>query len=121
MGDYSPIHSDQSTTRTTSAAITGGQLLRVSGDDTVAPTSAASNDWLGVAGFDAASGAKVTVELGGVQELTASAAIAAGAQVVGAADGKVATIGAGTFGQAVGVALDAAAADGDLIRVRMER
>lgn len=120
MGDYSPIHSGQSTTRTTSAAVTGGQLLIVSGDDTVAPSSAASGAWLGVAAFDAASGAKVTVELGGVQELTASGAIAAGAQVVAAADGKVATIGAGTFDQAVGVALNAAA-DGEPVRVRMER
>lgn len=120
MADYTPIHSGLATTSTTSAAVTGGELLAVSGDDTVAKTSAATAAWLGVAGYDAASGALVTVEHGGVQELTASGAITAGAQVIAAADGKVATIGAGTQDQVVGIARTTAA-DGEAVEVQMAR
>lgn len=97
-------------TRVTSAAVTGGQLLIVSGNDTVAASSASTGAWLGVAAFDAASGAKVTVQSGGVHELAASGAIAAGAAVVPAAAGAVATIGAGVdYSAVVGIALSAAA------------
>jgi predicted RecA/RadA family phage recombinase len=59
MADYLPKRKPgQAIPMTASAAITGGQLVRVSGSGTVAPTSAASADWLGVAAQDAASGAK---------------------------------------------------------------
>jgi hypothetical protein len=104
--------------RTTSAAVTGGQVLIVSGNDTVAPSSAASAAWLGVAGHDAASGAQVVVYTEGVHLVPASGAIAAGANVVPAAAGAVADIGAGTaFNQVVGVALSAAASGKVLIRL----
>jgi hypothetical protein len=71
----------------------------------------------GVAGFDAKTGGELTVftRAGGVHRLTASAAIAAGAKVISAADGKIATIGAGT--NPVGLALTAAAANNDVIDV----
>ena len=83
--------------------------------------SAATAAWLGVATMDAASGAKVGVTSGGVQELTAGGAIAVGANVMSAAAGKVVTIGAGTAFQVVGIALTVASADGDKIRVKMAR
>lgn len=121
MAEHTPIFKPgEAITRVASAAVTGGQVLIVSGNDTVAPASAASAAWLGVAAFDAASGEQVTVLSGGVHELTASGAIAAGARVVTAAAGAVADIGAGTdYSQVVGVALAAAA--GGKVRVKLVR
>ena len=56
MAEYLPVRSPgQALTLTASATITAGQLLIVSGSGTVAPSSAASQSWLGVAGNDAAS------------------------------------------------------------------
>jgi hypothetical protein len=48
-------------TSTTSSAVTGGQRVKVSGSGTVAPAVATDAAVCGVAAFDAASGAKVTV------------------------------------------------------------
>lgn len=82
----------------------------MSGNDTVAPSSAPSAAWVGVAAHDAASGDKVTVTVGGVHELAASGAIAAGTAVIPAAAGAVATIASETnYATVVGVALAAAA------------
>lgn len=120
MGDYAPIHSGSQSTSTTSAAVVGGELLVVSGDGTVAKSAGADSAWLGVAGFDAANGAEVTVEHGGTQSLTASGAITAGDQVIAAADGKVATIGAGSQDQVVGIARTTAA-DTEAVEVQMAR
>lgn len=122
MADYvAPFAPGHDITRTASAAITGGQLVVVSGNDTVAPSAAANAAWLGVATTDAASGARIGVTSGGVQELTASGAIAAGAPVVAAAAGAVAALGAGTnYAQVVGIAL-AAAADAAKVRVKFAR
>jgi len=91
MAEYVPLYMPgKAITRTASAAVTGGQLVRVSGSGTVAPVSAASADWLGVAGHDAASGEPVTVFCEGVQRLVASAGITAGGTVEGAASGQAA-------------------------------
>lgn len=87
------------------ADITGGQLVAVSGNRAVTPTSESTPKWFGVAGFDAKTGDKVTVLPGGVQPITASGAIAAGDTVIPAADGKVAALGAGDATHAVGIAL----------------
>ena len=119
MGDYAPIHSEWSSTATTSAPVTGGRLVAVSGPGTVAHTAGADEAWLGVAGYDAASGELLDVEHGGTQSLIASGAIAAGDKVISAADGKVATAGAVTDGH-VGVARTTAA-DGAAVEVQMER
>ena len=93
------------------ADVKKGQVVYVSGDMTVAPTSGASAAVLGVAMFDAKAGEPVAVECEGLMKLTASGTIAAGAKVVSAAGGKVA---AGTE-NTIGVALSAATADGDVI------
>lgn len=63
MGDYSPVYAAGCLpfTLTASATITGGQVLFASGVSTVAPTAGANGAVVGVAGNDAASGAKVTV------------------------------------------------------------
>ena len=121
MAEYLPLHDDgDSFTRSASASITGGQLVRVSGSGTVAPASAASSDWLGVAAFDANSGDNVTVFCGGVQRLTASGAVTAGDMLVGAASGQVATNATPGAGQQVGVALTTAAS-GALVEVKFVR
>lgn len=120
MAEYLPLKvPGQDLTFTASATITGGQLVRVSGSNTVAPVTAASADWVGVAANDAVSGASVTVFTGGVQRLTASGAITAGANVEGAAAGAVAnnaTFGANT----VGIALTSAT-NGNPVNVQFLR
>jgi predicted RecA/RadA family phage recombinase len=86
MSDYAPIYFPADRLpRTTSATVTKGQLLYVSGVDTVAPTSAATGAWIGVAAHDAASGAQVVVYTEGVHELAASGSITAGDNVIPAA------------------------------------
>jgi hypothetical protein len=117
---FSPLFFPADTiTRTTSAAVTKGQLLYISGDNTVAPTTAATSAWIGVAAFDAASGADVTVYTEGVLPMTASGSITAGDLVVAAAAGAVATSGAITTAnsvQIVGKAL-AGATNGNPVNV----
>lgn len=122
MAEYLPLYKPgHAQTRRTSAAVTGGQLLIVSGSGTVAPSSAAAASWLGVAAFDAASGTDVTVFNGGVQRLTAAGAITAGALVEPAAAGAVASHTAGTNDvYVVGVAITTAA-DGGLVEVQFAR
>jgi len=96
MADYLPVYIPAHTiTATTSAAVTGGQTLAVSGDGTVGPAGATSASYIGVAGHDAASGARVTVYARGmVHETTASGNITAGAQVVAGAAGTVTALAA---------------------------
>ena len=121
MADYSPLFDQSPLPLTTTAAVTGGQLLIISGPGTVAPSSAASGAWIGVAAFDAATGSRVTVHTGGVQLLTASGAIPAGSRVAAAAGGAVADFGAGTdASQIVGVALTTAA-NGQPVQVKLVR
>jgi hypothetical protein len=130
MGDYLPKYKPGADiTSTTSGAVTGGQLLAVSGDGTVATCGAGSTAWLGVAAFDAASGARVAIHCGGVQRLTASGGITAGDQVISAAAGKVSSLAAAagnTAGdinaarQVVGIALTTAT-DGNTVEVAMTR
>jgi hypothetical protein len=118
MSDYLPKHKPgAAVTFGTTADITGGRLVVLTGAKTVGPSGADSGIVIGVAGYDVVSGDKVTVYTRptGVQSLVASAAIAAGAKVISATTGKIATIGAGT--NAIGIALEAAAADGDVIDV----
>lgn len=98
-------------------AVVGGNLVEVSTANAVIPAAADSAKVVGVAAFDAAVGESVTVftRPTGVQKLTASGAIAVGAEVISATGGKIATIGAGA--NSIGIALQAAAADLDVIDV----
>lgn len=120
MADYRPkFKPGTALTRSATATIVGGQLVTVAGAVAVAD----SVTWLGVASKDVTTGLTFGVYCGGVQYLTASAAISAGAPVKCAAAGKVVTYVDGTDAQLrlVGIALDAASADGDIIAVRMAR
>lgn len=97
MATYSPkFIPGQRWTATTSADVTGGQLLAVSGSGTVGPAAAASIAVVGVAAFDAKNGEVVTVHSPSIGWLTSSGAIAAGAQVVPAASGAVSALAAVT-------------------------
>ena len=84
-----------------------GQVVEITGDAIVAPTSAASAKVLGVAMFDAKANEDVAVEAEGLFKLVASGTIAAGSKVASAADGKVAT---GTE-NTIGIAITSATAD----------
>ncbi|QKY80006.1 scaffolding protein [Gordonia phage Doggs] len=120
MAEHTPIHKPgDAVTRTASADITGGQLVVVSGNHTVAPSAGASAAWVGIAANDAKSGEKVTVLRGGIHELTSSGAITAGAAVIGAAAGAVATIGSETnYATVIGCALAAAASNKVVVSIR---
>ncbi len=118
MADYLPkFKPGQAVTFTASADITGGRLVAITGNRTVGPAGADSAAVVGVAGFDAKTGERVTVftRAGGVHRLTASGAIAAGVKVSSAAAGKVQTLGSTT--NPVGLALEAATANDDVIDV----
>lgn len=96
-----------------SADVKKGQVVVISGDMEVAPSSAASAAVLGVAMFDAKEGDPVSVETEGLFRLTASGAITAGAQVESAAGGKVATKG-DTVTKVIGIALNTASNGGEV-------
>jgi hypothetical protein len=119
MAEYTPVFANGTApwTLQASAAITGGRLVAVSGTGTVAQAGAASTSVLGVAANDAATGQKVQVwPLAGLtHKVLGTGAIAAGDNLAAGAAGVVAAIGAGTFGQLVGVA-DRAAADATIVR-----
>ena len=87
-----------------------GQVVEISGDMTIAPTSTASKKVIGVAMFDAKTGEEVAVETEGLFKMKASASITAGDLVESAADGKVATVG-GTVTKTIGVAINNATKD----------
>lgn len=123
MADYAPVHSPGSVqTLQASATVVGGQVVMVSGSGTVAPaTAAAAAAVCGVVGKDGVNGDKVPVFSGGVHDLVCQGAITAGAQVtVGSVNGTVATVGAATAFQVIGVALTTGV-DTALVRVRMYR
>jgi hypothetical protein len=99
MGDYAPVTDKRlNYTMLTSGAVTGGNLLVVTGSGTVAKAStAASISYVGVAAHDAPSGGRVTVWTRGcVHESIADGAIAAGAEVTtsGTANRDVAALAA---------------------------
>ena len=117
MADYLPKHlPGQAISLAASAKVIGGRLVAVTGAGTVGPAGADSGAVVGVAGFDAITGEKVTVYRGGVQRLPAAAAIAAGTRVCAAADGKV----TGTGTKQIGLALTAAAKADDVVEIALD-
>lgn len=118
MADHTPLFKPgDEVTLTASAAITGGQVVVVSGDETVAPSSGASAAAVGVAKYDAANGAKVGVIFGGVHELASTGTINAGDPVTSAAAGVVAAYSGTTYSTIIGKALKAAASNKVIVRL----
>ena len=115
MAGYVPLFAAYARTFRAGAAVKGGQVVEVTGDRAVGPAGLSSTKVVGVAGFDTAVGDDVTVYGGGVQQVVASAAVAAGDRVGAAADGKVVTAVSNT----IGLALTAAAA-GKPVQVRFD-
>ncbi len=93
MSDYLPVYSGgmQPFGMTASATITGGQVLIASGVGTVAPAAGADGKVIGVAGNDAASGARVAVWPipGLTHETVTPAGVTAGNALASAASGGV--------------------------------
>lgn len=116
MADYTPIYTVNQLpfTSTTSTTVTGGQMLAVSGTGTVGPAAAGSLAVIGVAGHDAATGARVTVHplAGLVHEFIAgTGGITAGQSVkVGATANAVLPVSSGADNGQVGIALTTASA-----------
>lgn len=116
MTDYKPkFRPGNAVTFTADADVTGGRVVEVSGDHEVRTSAADSAKAFGIAGFDVKAGESVTVFVGGIQRPTAGGVIAAGDRVTTNAAGKVVTLGSGT--NPIGLALQAATADGDVIDV----
>lgn len=106
MASYAPIYNGLPPyTSVASTAVTGGQVLEVSGSGTVGPAAAASVKVVGVALFDAATNAEVTISRGGIQELVTTGTVTQGEQVECAASGTVRTLASG---RAIGVAMTTA-------------
>lgn len=84
-----------------------GQVVEITGDCVVSPTSAASAKVLGVAMFDAKKDEEVSVETEGLFKMVAGGTITAGDKVASATGGKVATSTENT----IGIAITSATAD----------
>ena len=106
---------------TAGAAVGQYRLVQNSSGDAIV-TTAASDLPIGCSQADAAdSGEDFPMTLSGCRvKLTASAAIAKHAQIMPAAAGKIATFVSSTGNYLVGYALEAAAADGDVIECLLQ-
>ncbi|RKR92789.1 uncharacterized protein DUF2190 [Micromonospora pisi] len=93
MPEYEPLFKPgDEFTMVTSAAVTGGQVAIVTGSWTAGPSTATTAAGIGHFAYDAPQGAEVKIfGRGLVHEVAASGAITAGARVVPAAGGAVAT------------------------------
>lgn len=80
-------------TMTLAAAVTAGRLVEMTANRTVQHAGAASLKVVGVAlQTGSAVGDKLAVATGGIWDLTASGAVAAGDQVIAAANGQVSAL-----------------------------
>ena len=106
----------ESVTFKATTAITGGQVVEVTGSRTVGVASAAaSTKAIGTAGHDAAIGDDVVVLVGSpIDTMVTSAAVAAGAGVEASTAGKVQVA---TTGRVLGIAISAATAADQTIQV----
>lgn len=104
---------------TAAAELQGRRIVKLTGDNEVNVATAATDAPIGVTWVDGAdANTSVAVVTHGIADIEASAAIARGDLVTAAAGGKAVT--AATAGDnVIGRALDAAAADGDFIRVSL--
>lgn len=102
-------------------AILAASIVKFDGNGDVVQSSAAADLHVGVTDSigDAASGDRIDVHMAGQPTVTASAAIAAGASITSDADGKAVTAGVGEI--AIGFAVEASEADGDLITIHLAR
>jgi len=102
-------------TRLAGEALALGRRVKLSSGTFV--YSDADEKAIGVTVISAAIGAPVAVEIAGgkTQKVCASAAITKDASIYARADGKVDDAGAGSDSAVIGVCLETALADGDLV------
>lgn len=120
MPDYHPKFTPgQAFTLIASADVVGGRIVTGAG----APASAGSTTWLGVASRDAGPGQPFGVFTDAVQRPVAAGPIAANTLVRCAEGGKVTPYVESTDSpeQLVGLALESATADGDVLAVKLTR
>lgn len=101
--------------------VTAHSLVKMSSGKAVLNTATATDDPIGVALYKESADGVVAVRLincPGTVEMIASGAISAGADVYAAADGEIQALpeAAATY-RKVGLAVEAATADGDIIEV----
>ena len=93
----------------------------LSGDQTVSLCATGHLNAVGILQNDPNTGEGALVRLEGTSKAVASGAIAVGTRVVATADGKIASVAAAGADEqdVIGVALEAAAADGDIIEIAL--
>ena len=98
--------------------ISANRVVELDSSGNVTAANAIADEAIGVALTAAASGDQVQVQIGGIAKITASAAVSIGdaVMVTASGSGKVST-SSGATALDVGIALEAAAADGDVIAV----
>jgi len=105
----------------TGAAVSAKRLVKLSDGTALHNTATETDDPIGVADYAAASGERLAVRLlsePGTLEITAAGVIPSNADVFAGADGKVSALpaGAGNY-KKIGIAMEAATADGDIIEI----
>lgn len=103
------------------AAVEARRIVKFDGSGNIVECTADTDLMIGVSDAvgDVASGERIDVQMTLQPEVEASAAIAAGASVSSAADGRAKTAQTGDV--AIGFAIEAAAAAGDIIAVHLCR
>jgi len=117
-----PLHSDNFIVNfKAGGTISIGNAVKLSAAWTVVPTSAVTDQLIGIALTNAASGEPVAILCRGVIDAVASGAISAGSYIGASTNGKVAALtvaNAYSNGLVIkGIALSAASQDGDTIQV----
>lgn len=121
MSEYAPVYYESDRfPRVTSAAVSAGNALVVSGSDTVAKSAGVDASFIGIAAYDAASGATVTVLSDGIHNLAVSGSVSAGNLVTTATGGAVAAWSdTGNSSTIIGVALSDSA--NSKVKVKLTR
>lgn len=102
------------------AAVLAKRLVKFDGSGDIVQAAAAADLVIGISDRGAAAAAdRIDVIMAGQPEVEAGAAFAAGAPITADANGKAVAAGAGEI--AIGFAVEAALADGDIVTIHLCR
>jgi len=93
-------------------------FVSLASDGQIDPTGDGANSEGVLQNAPSAAGYSATVAIAGISQVVAGAAITRGASVASGSAGKAKTAASGN--RVLGIAMDAAAADGDIIRVLLK-